>query len=109
MMELATCIPYIRTRIKGIEAGAIYQRFISLTVSYKWESNFALHCIFILGIWPLWLIQNNKSKMYLTDSGSRVLWIIKTSTNNYNQRSLLSFIANAPVYNSSKYSSVRKM
>lgn len=109
MMELATCIPYISTRIKGIEAEAIYHRFVSLTVSYKWESNSTLHCIFILGTGPLWLIENNKSKMYLTASGSRVLRIIKTSTNNYNQRSLLSFILYAPVYNSFKYSSVRKM
>jgi hypothetical protein len=108
-MELATCIPYIRTRIKGIVAEARYQRLVSLTVSYKWESNFILHCMFLLGTWPLWLIENNKSKMYLNDSSSRVLRIIKTSTNNYNHRSLLSFIANAPVYNSSKYSSVRKM
>ena len=39
-IELATCISYIRTRNKGIEAEAIHHRFVSLTVSYKWESNF---------------------------------------------------------------------
>lgn len=84
MMELATCISYIRTRNKGIEAEAIHHRFVSLTVSYKWESTSILHCIFILGTGSLWLIENNKSKMYLNDSSSRVLRIIKTSTNNYN-------------------------
>ena len=93
-IELATCISYfrisyirisyIRTRNKGIEAEAIHHRFVSLTVSYKWESTSILHCIFILGTGSLWLIENNKSKMYLNDSSSRVLRIIKTSTNNYN-------------------------
>jgi hypothetical protein len=83
-IELATCISYIRTRNKGIEAETIHHRFVSLTVSYKWESTSILHCIFILGTGSLWLIENNKSKMYLNDSSSRVLRIIKTSTNNYN-------------------------
>ena len=32
-IELATCISYIRTRNKGIEAEAIHHRFVSLTVS----------------------------------------------------------------------------
>jgi hypothetical protein len=84
-IELTTCISYIRTRNKGIEAETIHHRFVSLTVSYKWESTSILHCIFILGTGSLWLIENiNKSKMYLNDSSSRVLRIIKTSTNNYN-------------------------
>jgi hypothetical protein len=83
-IELAICISYIRTRNKGIEAEDIHHRFVSLTVSYKWESTSILHCIFILGTGSLWLIENNKSKMYLNDSSSRVLRIIKTSTNNYN-------------------------